>query len=287
MVSKHDTFNLTVCLLLVLYFTTLTQRCNQTNLLSSCLICDGRNIWPSSSSERVLPHRPVSTPTTAVYTTEGRSDNDWQRSVTGPDWEKERYKFCCSDWLYFYYCVQSEGSTRLTKLRLVLNKYKSSFCYCTAFFLPYKFSQQFILLFSCDRSHWLGQHFFLLHNEPRSLVLAHVRGTGCPEAFWSMPVSWKLRVMRLIHMCKLVRQCQAERLQPDRSQHQRSRVILHKLNPLLLLNHYEPHRQILNQLTSDMADRQWTTLTVIITLINLSGCWSVLHHRATSQPSHF
>lgn len=213
--------------------------------------------------------------------------NDWQRSVTGPDWEKERYKFCCSDWLYFYYCVQSEGSTRLTKLRLVLNKYESSLCYCTAFFLPYKFSQQFILLFSSDRSRWLGQHFFLLHNEPRSLVLAHVRGTGCPEAFWSMPVHWKLRVMRLIHMCKLVRQCQAERLQPDRSQHQRSREILHKLNPLLLLNHYEPHRQILNQLTSDMADRQWTTLTVIITLINLSGCWSVLHHRATSQPSHF
>lgn len=82
MVSKHDTFNLTVCLLLVLYFTTLTQRCNQTNLLSSCLICDGRNIWPSSSSERVLPHQPVSTPTTAVYTTEGRSDTMTDRGVS-------------------------------------------------------------------------------------------------------------------------------------------------------------------------------------------------------------
>lgn len=62
----------------------------------------------------------------------------------------------------------------------------------------------------------------------------------------------------IIHMCKLVRQCQAERLQPDRSQHQRSHEILHKLNPLLLLNHHEPHKRMLKQLTSaqHMADQQ-------------------------------
>ena len=116
MVSTHDTFNLTACLLLVIYFTTLAQRCNQTNLLSSSFICDGRNIWLSSSSERVLPHRPVTTPTTTVYTEGGRSDTMTDRGVSLVQIGKCTLQVLVL-WLVVLLsiCFHSEGSTRLTK----------------------------------------------------------------------------------------------------------------------------------------------------------------------------